>query len=232
MKYGHSFLLEEMDNWNPDALKQFTSFYETPLIRKIDEPYNKKITVPFANLLKVSVNPNSRIIGTGNTCGDGMKNGNLSSNPFENSVLQRLVPIYVDYDSALEENILKKYPEWFKFTQMIRERTENYKIDKTKNEVSDGYLFTTADADIINDSLDEGFRTPYDLVKYYIVKNNNNGYYLKEIQDYCKNEYLSDGKARTKESINAKDPSEITINDIAYLYTDAADEQMKILQKR
>ena len=232
MKYGHPFLLEEMDNWNPDALKQFTSFYETPLIRKIDEPYNKKITVPFANLLKVPVNPNSRIIGTGNTCGDGMKNGNLSSNPFENSVLQRLVPIYVDYDSALEENILKKYPEWFKFTQMIRERTENYKIDKTKNEVSDGYLFTTADADIINDSLDEGFRTPYDLVKYYIVKNNNNGYYLKEIQDYCKNEYLSDGKARTKESINAKDPSEITINDIAYLYTDAADEQMKILQKR
>ena len=232
MKYGHPFLLEEMDNWNPDALKQFTSFYETPLIRKIDEPYNKKITVPFANLLKVSVNPNSRIIGTGNTCGDGMKNGNLSSNPFENSVLQRLVPIYVDYDSALEENILKKYPEWFKFTQMIRERTENYKIDKTKNEVLDGYLFTTADADIINDSLDEGFRTPYDLVKYYIVKNNNNGYYLKAIQDYCKKEYLSDGKARIKEKINAKDPSEITINDIAYLYTDAADEQMKILQKR
>ena len=86
-------------------------------------------------------------------------------------------------------------------------------------------MVTTADADIINDSLDEGFRTPYDLVKYYIVKNNNNGYYLKEIKDYCKNEYLSDGKARTKESINAKDPSKITINDIAYLYTDAADEQ-------
>ena len=230
MKYGHPFLLEEMDNWNPDALKHFTSFYETPLVRKVDEPYNKNITVPFANLLKVSVNPNSRIIGTGNTCGDGMKNGNLSSNPFDTSVLQRLVQIYVDYDSTLEKNILKEYPEWYKFTQKIREQTEYYKRDNGKREVLDGYVFTTADASIINDSLNEKLRTPYDLVKYYIVKNNNNGNYLNEIVNYC--EKLLDKTGTSKDIINAKTPSEIQISDIAYLYIEAAKEQQKILQKR
>ena len=230
MKYGHPFLVEEMDNWNPDALKHFTSFYETPLVRKVDEPYNKNITVPFANLLKVSVNPNSRIIGTGNTCGDGMKNGNLSSNPFDTSVLQRLVQIYVDYDSTLEKNILKEYPEWYKFTQKIREQTEYYKRDNGKREVLDGYVFTTADASIINDSLNEKLRTPYDLVKYYIVKNNNNGNYLNEIVNYC--EKLLDKTGTSKDIINAKTPSEIQISDIAYLYIEAAKEQQKILQKR
>lgn len=230
MKYGHPFLLEEMDNWNPDALKHFTSFYETPLARKVDEPYNKNITVPFANLLKVSVNPNSRIIGTGNTCGDGMKNGNLSSYPFDTSVLQRLVQIFVDYDSTLEENILKEYPEWYKFTQMIREQTEYYKRDNGKREVLDGYVFTTADASIINDSLNEKLRTPYDLVKYYIVKNNNNGNYLNEIVNYCKP--LLDKTETSKDIINAKAPSKIQISDIAYLYIEAAKEQQKILQKR
>ena len=113
---------------------------------------------------------------------------------------------------------------------MIREQTEYYKRDNGKREVLDGYVFTTADASIINDSLNEKLRTPYDLVKYYIVKNNNNGNYLNEIVNYC--EKLLDKTGTSKDIINEKAPSKIQISDIAYLYIEAAKEQQKILQKR
>ena len=234
IKYGHPLVLEEIDNWDPTAVKEIIKKYISPAYGVINAPENT-INITFANLLTVRPNPNFRAILTSNTSGDGMKNGYICSNPLDPSVLSSIVKIYVDYDNELEKSILYKYPTWFNFTQEMRKNMEDYiSRNPSAKEKLEGYLFTTEDADIISDVLNERKEKDgslYRIVKNYILKGNNNDKYLKAQLEWYEDNYLK-GYTKTKESIDEKNINKITIEDIAYLYTKAADEQIKILQKR
>ena len=234
IKYGHPLVLEEIDNWDPTAVKEIIKKYISPAYGVINAPENT-INITFANLLTVRPNPNFRAILTSNTSGDGMKNGYICSNPLDPSVLSSIVKIYVDYDNELEKRILYNYPTWFDFTQEMRKNMDDYiSRNPSAKEKLEGYLFTTEDADIISEVLNERKEKDgslYRIVKNSILKGNNNDKYLKAQLQWYEDNYLK-GYTETKKSIDEKNINTITIEDIAYLYTKAADEQMKILQKR
>ena len=234
IKYGHPLVLEEIDNWDPTAVKEIIKKYISPAYGVITNPENN-INITFANLLTVRPNPNFRAILTSNTSGDGMKNGYICSNPLDPSVLSSIVKIYVDYDNELEKRILCNYPTWFNFTQEMRKNMEDYiSTNPQAKEKLEGYLFTTEDADIISEVLNERKKNDgslYRIVKNYIVKGNNYDKYLEaQLQWYEKN-YLK-GYTKTKNSIDSKEIKDITLEDIAFLCKTAIEEQQIILKKR
>ena len=234
IKYGHPLVLEEIDNWDPTAVKEIIKKYISPAYGVINNPENT-IYITFANLLTVHPNPNFRAILTSNTSGDGMKNGYICSNPLDPSVLSSIVKIYVDYDNELEKRILYNYPTWFDFTQEIRKNMEDYIYrNPSAKEKLEGYLFTTEDADIISEVLNERKKNDgslYRIVKNYIVKGNNNDKYLEDQLRWYENNYLK-GYTETKNSIDSKDINTITKKDIAFLCKTAIEEQQIILKKR
>ena len=234
IKYGHPLMLEEIDNWDPTAVKEIIKKYISPAYGVINNPENN-IDITFANLLNVRPNPNFRAILTSNTSGDGKRNGYICSNPLDPSVISSIVKIYVDYDNELEKSILYKYPTWFEFTQEMRKNMEKYTINnpETKEEL-EGYLFTTEDADIISEVLNErkiNDRSLYRIVKNYIIKGNSNNKYLEAQLQWYENNYLK-GYTETENSIDSKDINKITKKDIAFLCKTAIEEQQKILKKR
>ena len=234
IKYGHPLVLEEIDNWDPTAVKEIIKKYISPAYEVINNPKNT-IYITFANLLTVRPNPNFRAILTSNTSGDGMKNGYICSNPLDPSVLSSIVKIYVDYDNELEKRILYNYPTWFDFTQEMRKNMEDYiSTNPSAKEKLEGYLFTTEDADIISEVLNERKKNDeslYRIVKNYIIKGNNNDKYLKNQLEYYKANYLKNYN-NTLEYIDSKETKNITLEDIAFLCKTAIEEQQIILKKR
>ena len=164
-----------------------------------------------------------------------MKNGYICSNPLDPSVLSSIVKIYVDYDNELEKRILYNYPTWFNFTQEMRKNMEDYiSTYPSAKEKLEGYLFTTEDADIISEVLNERKKNDgslYRIVKNYIVKGNNNDKYLEDQLRWYEDNYLK-GYTETKNSIDSKDINTITKKDIAFLCKTAIEEQQIILKKR
>ena len=233
IKYGHALVLEELDNWNPDAVKEIFKKYISPAYKAINDPENA-IGIPFANLLTVCANPNFRAISTGNTSGDGMENGYICSNQLDPSVKSDIVRIYVDYDNKLEERILNKYPTWFKFTQELRQNTEKYlTIHADDKEKLEGYLFTTGDANIISEALNDRItndKSLYRIVKNYIIKGNCHEEYLNYLLNYYEKTHLKEYKG-TMNYIESQETSNIALSDIAFLCKNAIEEQQKILKR-
>ena len=251
IKYGHPLVLEEIDNWDPTAVKEIIKKYISPAYKVINDPENT-IGLPFANILTVPANPNFRAILTGNTSGDGMENGYICSNKFDSSVLSSIVKIYVDYDNELEKSILHNYPTWFDFTQEMRQIMETYTTRNISDKDSlEGYLFTTGNASIISEILNERKKADgslYRIVKNYIIKGNCNEGYLQYLLEQYVKRYHKEYKEKTKDidspsekvkickekvtSIDSKETKDITQDDIAFLCITAIEEQKKILLKR
>ena len=95
-KYGGLAFCDELDNGNSKATVKLNSF----LTNRSDSDFL------FPGGERVKKHPNFRVIAAGNTDGKGSDVNYNTREKIEESVLQRMIPIYVDYDNKVEKEIL------------------------------------------------------------------------------------------------------------------------------
>ena len=122
--YGNLLFLDELDNGNPDTQVVLNDIY-SELLNKLDNP-NEVCEVTFGTDVNVDIHPNFRMLGAGNTSGEGENEAFSSRGKMDESIQERMTPIYVDYDDRVEEKILKDYPEWYQFFIDFRHACQKY----------------------------------------------------------------------------------------------------------
>ena len=168
-KYGGIAFCDELDNGNSKATVKLNSF----LSNQLDSCYH------FPGGEKVLRHPSFRVIAAGNTDGNGADVNYNTREKIEESVQQRMIPIYVDYDNRVEKSILSDYPEWFEFACAFRKATTRWQ--EVSGVPAQG-IFTTRDAYRIKQYLDNGSFTPQKVMNYEFVQTKEPEYlgFLKE----------------------------------------------------
>lgn len=153
--YGSLLLLDEFDNGNQDTTLVLNDIY-SELLNKISHP-NRTCQVIFGNDIPVDINPNFRLISAGNTCGEGENSIFSSRGKIDESLQERMTPIFIDYDSRVEEKILNAYPEWYNFFINFRKACSNYALNNGL-ETALGTA-TTRDASALRKYIDHDIKT-------------------------------------------------------------------------
>jgi ABC-type dipeptide/oligopeptide/nickel transport system ATPase component len=122
--YGNLLFLDELDNGNPDTQVVLNDIY-SELLNKLDDP-SEICEVTFGTDVNVDIHPNFRMIGAGNTSGEGENEAFSSRGKMDESIQERMTPIYIDYDNRVEQQILNDYPEWYKFFIDFRDACKKY----------------------------------------------------------------------------------------------------------
>ena len=122
--YGNILFLDELDNGNPDTQVVLNDIY-SELLNKLDDT-SSLCEVTFGTDVNVDINPNFRMIAAGNTSGEGENEAFSSRGKMDESIQERMTPIYIDYDGRVEERILNAYPEWYKFFINFRKACLEY----------------------------------------------------------------------------------------------------------
>ncbi len=172
-KYGYFAFCDELDNGNSKATVKLNSF----LSNGRDSNYS------FPGGERVKRHPNFRIICAGNTSGNGADVNYNAREKIEESVQQRLLPIYVDYDNRVEEAILKAYPEWYAFACLFRNATDS----RTElGGVAAAGILTTRDTARIRRYLDNGSLSEDKIIDYEFIQTKGPEYL--EFLDSCMKE--------------------------------------------
>ena len=194
--YGKTVFYDELDNGNPDNLIVLGTF-SSKLVNKIDSP-DKEVTVQFAKRRFVPINANARIIAAGNTSGKGRNREYTARSRMDESSLERLVPIYVGYNNAVEKKIFGKYNAWFDFFNFFRERCNawalNSGMDSTEGNVTTGDASTIVECikensmnvDMIMRGIFIQIKEPDYLA--FLVKSVKGNY---DVEDISREEYLN-----------------------------------------
>ncbi|MCR4598288.1 MAG: AAA family ATPase [Acetatifactor sp.] len=156
-KYGGIAFCDELDNGNSKATVKLNSFLT-------NQP-NASYCFPGGE--RVQKHGNFRVIAAGNTDGRGADVNYSTRERIEESVQQRMIPIYVTYDNRVEQAILKQYPEWFDFCVAFRFATDRW--SEVSGIPAQG-IFTTRDAFRIKQYLDNGSFTPEKIMQYEFVQ--------------------------------------------------------------
>lgn len=156
-KYGGIAFCDELDNGNAKATVKLNSF----LVNRVNAKYS------FPGGESVDKHPNFRMIAAGNTDGSGGDVNYSTREKIEESVLQRMIPIYVDYDNRVEKAILKDYPDWFAFACAFRAATTRW--SEVSGTSAQG-IFTTRDAFRVKQYLDEKSFTPKKIMNYEFIQ--------------------------------------------------------------
>ena len=163
-KYGKGAFLDELDSSNSEATIVINSFTS-----------NKKGSFyPFPNSEIVYRHPNFRIVAAGNTAGNGANDSYSDRKRLDESVQQRLMPLYLKPDSRVEERILADYPDWFEFVQNFRIATTNYAKDRDL--LSAPGEVTTRDTDQIKLMKDHQSFTDDEILEYQFIEAKDNDY--------------------------------------------------------
>lgn len=156
-KYGKIAFCDELDNGNSRATVKLNSF----LVNTEKASYN------FPNGEHVERHDNFRIIAAGNTAGNGADANYNTREKIEESVQQRLTPIYVGYDNAVEEKIMGDYKAWYEFIVLFRMATDAW---EQKSFMSAPGILTTRDAAKIRRYLDNQSFNEEQIIKYEFVQ--------------------------------------------------------------
>ena len=171
-KYGKIAFCDELDNGNSRATVKLNSF----LSNIKDASYN------FPNGENVKRHQNFRLIGAGNTDGNGADSNYNSREKIEESVQQRFTPIYIGYDNEVEKKILCDYPEWYAFLVLFRQATDEW----GRNNYGDAPgIITTRDATRIKKYLDNKSFGMEKILDYEFIQTKD-ATYLAFIQDYIR----------------------------------------------
>ena len=84
------------------------------------------------------------MLAAGNTSGEGENEAFSSRGKMDESLQERMTPIFIDYDDRVEERILNKYPEWYQF--FVNFRKACLKYASSIGQVSAQGIATTRDA--------------------------------------------------------------------------------------
>ena len=176
-KYGKIAFCDELDNGNSRATVKLNSFLSN----------GKDARYSFPNGESVKRHKNFRIIAAGNTVGNGADANYNTREKIEESVQQRFTPIYVGYDNAVEEQILKKYPDWYQFVVVFRKATDAW---GNMNDCSAPGIITTRDTARIKRYLDNQSLNMDKIVDYEFVQTKDMEYLAflsKHMGDNIKN---------------------------------------------
>ncbi len=171
-KYGGIAFCDELDNGNSRASVKLNSF-----LSNTEDAY-----FCFPNGELVPRHPNFRFVSAGNTDGNGANMNYNSREKIEESVMQRLLPIYIGYDNRLEKSILKDYPEWFDFVCLFRNATTEW---QNTNGVEASGIITTRDTSRIKKYLTNNSFDTTAIIKYEFIQTKNLSY-LTFLADYMK----------------------------------------------
>ncbi|MCR4585983.1 MAG: AAA family ATPase [Lachnospiraceae bacterium] len=168
-KYGGIAFCDELDNGNSKATVKLNSFLSN----------RQKAGYCFPGGEYVEKHPNFRVIAAGNTDGSGADLNYSTRERIEESVQQRMIPIYVGYDNRVEKEILKDYPDWFEFACAFRRATNRW---EAASDIPAQGIFTTRDAYRIKMYLDNGSFSPEKIMNYEFVQTKEPEYlgFLKE----------------------------------------------------
>lgn len=172
-KYGKIAFCDELDNGNSRATVKLNSF----LSNTINASYN------FPNGENVLRHPNFRLIAAGNTIGNGADSNYNTREKIEESVQQRLMPIYVGYDTHVEEQILEDYEDWFEFVQTFRKATDEW---GRGNYCDAPGIITTRDVAKIKKYLDHKSLTESKIIEYQFIQTKEPDY-LAFLSEHMKN---------------------------------------------
>ncbi len=126
--YGKLLLLDEFDNGNTDTQVLLNELYSASL--DVLEKPEKPRYITFAEDMTVPVNPNFRMVSAGNTSGEGENQVFSSRGKSDESVQERMTPIYVSYDNRIEERIFGEFREWYDFFIKFRKACDEYAISE------------------------------------------------------------------------------------------------------
>ena len=180
-KYGGIAFCDELDNGNSKATVKLNSFLSNHIHASYCFPGGEK----------VEKHPNFRVVAAGNTDGNGADVNYNTRERIEESVQQRMIPIYVGYDNRVEQAILKDYPAWFEFACAFRYATDRWK--EVSGIPAQG-IFTTRDAFRIRQYMDNGSFTPVKIMNYEFVQTKEPEY-LAFLKDEIEKRLRKDSEA-------------------------------------
>lgn len=159
-KFGDMIFLDELDNGIANATVVLNSF--------VGGRDGDRYTFPSGET--VSRHSNFRIISAGNTSGNGRTVAHNTRQKLDESVMQRLTPIEIDYDNRIEERILKDYPDWYNFSVNFREAIKNTPHDSGDGPNYTGTI-TTRDVETIRKYKSNNSFTDDDIITYQVIEN-------------------------------------------------------------
>ncbi len=177
-KYGMVAFCDELDNGNSRATVKLNSFLSNV----------KNASYNFPNGENVRRHSNFRIIAAGNTSGNGADANYNTREKIEESVQQRFLPIYVNYDNEVEKAILIDYPDWFKYIVLFRAATTAWGESSGMGEASG--ILTTRDAAHIKQYLDNDSFDTSKIIKYEFIQTKDLDYLLF-LENYMKDRIAS-----------------------------------------
>lgn len=126
----------------------------------------------FPNGEELKRHPNFRIVSSGNTDGSGKS---IIRQKIDESLMEKLTPIEINYDSKIEEKILEKYPGWYNFGTYFRKAAADINSN-SKNIVNNISTFTTKDASNIKNYLENKSFTDEQILLYEIIATKSEDY--------------------------------------------------------
>ena len=197
--YGDLLFLDELDNGNPDTQVVLNDIY-SELLNKLENP-NESYQITFGTDVIVDVHPNFRMASAGNTSGLGENEAFSSRGKMDESVSQRMTPIYIDYDNRIDEKILADYPTWYRFHTTFREACINYSEASSNGKESAQGITTTRDAAAIKRYIEHNSKEVDQIIreKFIQIKDSE---YLKALARYVANKYGIDYSNCTNPKFN------------------------------
>ena len=156
-KYGDTIFLDELDNGIANA---------TVVLNRFLGKNNTSYTFPDG--VVTERHPNFRIIAAGNTNGSGRTTAHNTRQKMDESVMQRLTPVNINYDNRVEEQILKDYPDWYNFAVNFRKAVEN--MSTISGETNTIGTFTTRDAQTLKENLDDDVFDMDKLLEFQFIQ--------------------------------------------------------------
>ena len=147
----------------------------------------------FPNGENVKRHGNFRIIAAGNTEGNGADANYNTREKIEESVQQRFVPMYIDYDNAVEKAILKGRDDWYEFVVLFRAATDAW---ATSTGAAAQGILTTRDTNRIKRYLDNKSFNTEKIIKYEFVQTKDMEY-LAYLTEYMNKNIGAHQKAAT-----------------------------------
>lgn len=181
---GKMLIVNEFDNSNSQAQVVLNTLYDA--LRDVrNNPYVDSY-VTFADDVTVPVNPNFRILCTGNTDLTGPNKVFLRTKS-DGAVEKRIKFIELSYDNNIENDVLKDYPIWASFIKEYRKICEDYSYNNLRMNIVVGDIASRNTFDIA-ESLKSEIKTTDEILSQEFIRNKDSEY-LNYLVNALSNKY-------------------------------------------
>lgn len=198
-QYYHSYKLGGMIFYD-----EFDSGFSNATI-KLNSILSEESFV-FPNNELVYKHPNFRMIAAGNTVDGQADESYTARNKMDESIKERIIPVSIGYNEHIEKNILKNYPEWYKFIVNYRQCLDMYAKEQD-NSYASGNI-TTRDISTLRNFKDDSAFSDDEIIKLLFIQAKDLEY-LSYINNYfeqrdCKDTLTKSFKKQVKDLFKEK----------------------------